>query len=83
MWQVQPKTLLKNSNFSSCLQNIKLKNNTPKLLLPTGNKLKDKSISNINDTRVANKVIAATRKKEEIQNNTPLIGFFFQIKMKQ
>jgi hypothetical protein len=26
--QVQPKTLPKNSNFSSCLQNIKLKNNT-------------------------------------------------------
>jgi hypothetical protein len=28
MRQVQPETLLKNSNFSSCLQNIKLKNNT-------------------------------------------------------
>jgi hypothetical protein len=28
MWQVQPKTLPKNSNLSSCLQNIKLKNNT-------------------------------------------------------
>jgi hypothetical protein len=26
--QVQPETLPKNSNFSSCLQNIKLKNNT-------------------------------------------------------
>ena len=29
MRQVQPETLPKNSNFSSCLQNIKLKNNTP------------------------------------------------------
>ena len=28
MRQVQPETLPKNSNFSSCLQNIKLKNNT-------------------------------------------------------
>ena len=28
MKQVQPETLPKNSNFSSCLQNIKLKNNT-------------------------------------------------------
>jgi hypothetical protein len=28
MRQVQPKTLPKNSNFSYCLQNIKLKNNT-------------------------------------------------------
>ena len=28
MMQVQPETLPKNSNFSSCLQNIKLKNNT-------------------------------------------------------
>ena len=28
MRQVQPETLLKNSNFSSRLQNIKLKNNT-------------------------------------------------------
>jgi hypothetical protein len=26
--EVQPETLPKNSNFSSCLQNIKLKNNT-------------------------------------------------------
>ena len=28
MRQVQPETIPKNSNFSSCLQNIKLKNNT-------------------------------------------------------
>ena len=28
MRQVQPETLPKNSNFPSCLQNIKLKNNT-------------------------------------------------------
>jgi hypothetical protein len=28
MRQVQPETLPKNRNFSSCLQNIKLKNNT-------------------------------------------------------
>ena len=28
MRQVQPETLPKNSNFSFCLQNIKLKNNT-------------------------------------------------------
>jgi hypothetical protein len=28
MRQVQPETLSKNSNFSSCLQNIKLENNT-------------------------------------------------------
>jgi hypothetical protein len=28
MRQVQPETLLKKSIFSSCLQNIKLKNNT-------------------------------------------------------
>ena len=28
MRQVQPETLPKNGNFSSCLQNIKLKNNT-------------------------------------------------------
>jgi hypothetical protein len=28
MRQMQPETLPKNSNFSSCLQNIKLKNNT-------------------------------------------------------
>ena len=28
MRQVQPETLPKNSNFSSCLQNIKLKNDT-------------------------------------------------------
>jgi hypothetical protein len=28
MRQVQPEMLPKNSNFSSCLQNIKLKNNT-------------------------------------------------------
>ena len=28
MRQVQPETFPKNSNFSSCLQNIKLKNNT-------------------------------------------------------
>ena len=28
MRQVQPETLPKNSNYSSCLQNIKLKNNT-------------------------------------------------------
>ena len=28
MRQVQPETLPKNSNCSSCLQNIKLKNNT-------------------------------------------------------
>jgi hypothetical protein len=28
MRQVQPETLPNNSNFSSCLQNIKLKNNT-------------------------------------------------------
>ena len=30
MRQVQPETLPKNSNCSSCLQNIKLKNNTTK-----------------------------------------------------
>ena len=30
MRQVQPETLPKNSNFSFCLQNIKLKNNTTK-----------------------------------------------------
>ena len=34
MRQVQPKTLPKNSNFSSCLQNIKLKNNHLKLQTP-------------------------------------------------
>jgi uncharacterized protein YjdB len=34
------------------------------------------TISNINNTRVANKVIDATRKKEEIQSNTPLVDFF-------
>jgi hypothetical protein len=28
MRQVQPETLPKNSNFSSCLKNIKVKNNT-------------------------------------------------------
>jgi hypothetical protein len=32
MRQVQPETLPKNSNFSSYLQNIKLKNNLPKTL---------------------------------------------------
>jgi hypothetical protein len=31
MRQVQPETLPKNSNFSSWLQNIKLKNNTHEL----------------------------------------------------
>jgi hypothetical protein len=30
MRQVQPETLPKNGNFFSCLQNIKLKNNTTK-----------------------------------------------------
>ena len=34
MRQVQPETLPKNSNFSSCLQNIKLKNNHLKLQTP-------------------------------------------------
>ena len=34
--------------------------------------------------RVANKVIYIwNEKKEEIQNNTPLVDIFFQIKMKQ
>ena len=32
MRHVQPEMLPKNSNFSSCLQNIKLKNNTTKTL---------------------------------------------------
>jgi hypothetical protein len=34
MRQVQPETLPKNSNFSSCSQNIKLKNNHLKLQTP-------------------------------------------------